>query len=99
MAKVQTRFWFSMYCLTTANGEPPTVLDEIAVRPERREAAPEPGELLPQEPGRSALGQLDQLVDAELRIDLDEQVDVVGHHLEFDHLGFGLGDDFADDRP
>src|SRR5262245_50128231 len=42
--------------------------DEVGVRPEGREPAPEPGELLPQEPARSPLAQLDESVDSELRI-------------------------------
>jgi hypothetical protein len=36
-------------------------------------------------------------VDAKLRIDLNEQVDVVGHDFEFDQIGLGLSHDVLKD--
>jgi hypothetical protein len=37
-------------------------------------------------------------MDAELRIDLHEQMNVVGYHFQLDQLRMGLGNDFSDDR-
>jgi hypothetical protein len=70
---------------------------EIRVSPERRESAPELRKIPPEQPRGSALDCLDELVDSELRINLDEQVDVVWHDLDLDQFGFGLRHDFGDD--
>ena len=47
--------------------------------------------------GRSVLDRLDETVDAELRVDADEEVDVVGHGLELHELGTRFLADLRDD--
>ena len=60
--------------------------DEVAVRPERGDAAPQPRELSPQVMARPTLDALHRAMDAQLRVDRQEQVDMVGHDLHLDDL-------------
>ena len=86
-----------MYCLTTDNGEPPTVETKYELVQSVGSRLLSQGNSCLRKPRRSPLGQLDELVDAELRIDLNEQVDVVGHDLKLDQLRLGLVDDVSQD--
>src|SRR5215475_5826530 len=72
--------------------------DEIAVGPQRRQAALQPREFLSQEPRRSSFDQLDEPVNAELRVAFDQQVNVVGHNLDLKQLYLPLGADLRSDR-
>lgn len=60
--------------------------DEIAVCPKRRESAFEFRKFLTQQTGTATLHQLDQGVDAKLRIDADQNVYMVGHNLDLDQV-------------
>jgi hypothetical protein len=71
--------------------------DEVAVGPQCREPRAKRGELLSHESGGATLDGLHEPVDAELRINADEEVDVVGHGLELDELGSCLLADLGND--
>ena len=77
---------------SAANGR-----DEVAVGPQGWEPGAQGWELLAQEPGGAALDRLDEAVDAGLRVDVDEEVDVIRHGLELDELGTRFLADLRDD--
>lgn len=64
--------------------------NEIGVCPERRQLRCQPIELLPKHPRRSPLDGLHGLVDAELRVYLQEQVDMVGHDFHFEAIDMDI---------
>lgn len=54
--------------LDDAQGRTPDRRDEVAIGPQRREPRLQPRELLPQRTAAPPLGELDELVDTELRV-------------------------------
>ena len=60
--------------------------NKITVRPERGQASPQADKLLPQQAGASTLQSLDQAVNSKLRVNLDQQVNVVGHNFSGDNF-------------
>jgi hypothetical protein len=81
--------------LTTARGAPPTV-EQNHELVHSEGSRPKVGELLAQPARRSPLDQTDESPHTEARIDLDEQVHVIGHHLEADHVDTVLGTHLVD---
>jgi hypothetical protein len=55
---------------------------ELTAVPQRRQSRSKRPEFLPQDAARTAFEPVDDLSDANSRVGLDEQVDVVGHNLE-----------------
>jgi hypothetical protein len=70
----------------------PNCGDEVGVGPERRQSTAKDREFQSEEPGRTALDQLDQSMDSELWIDFDQKMDVIGHHLHLDQLASQFND-------
>lgn len=60
--------------------------DKVTVGPQRRQATLEKGKVLAQFPRTRPLNFFDESVNAVLRIDVDQQVHVIWHHLEFDQI-------------
>jgi hypothetical protein len=71
--------------------------DKVAVCPKRRKSAFEFREFLTQQTGTATLHQLDQGVDAELRIDAHQNVYMVGHNLNLDQVAPRFGGHIAQD--
>ena len=71
--------------------------NEIGVRPERRKPTSQSRKLLPQKPRRPPLDEFDEAVDAKPRINLNQQMNVVGHDLHLDQPGPSLRDDLSRD--
>ncbi len=69
--------------------------DEVAVGPKRRDAALHPRELQAQVMARTGLDALDRLVDGQLRVDLEQQLDMVGRDLHLDDVEAEVGRDLA----
>ena len=70
--------------------------NEVVVRPQCRQPAPQVGELLSEQPRRSSLDLLDKSMDAVLGVDADEDMNVVGHRLHLDELAATVGADLAE---
>jgi hypothetical protein len=64
--------------------------NEVAIGAEGREPGPKRLELLTQKPRRPTLDLLDQPVNPVLGVDPYQQVNVIGHGLQFDDLGIPL---------
>jgi len=78
-------------------GHPSHSRNEVAVRPERGNAAFQPRELCTQVVARPSLDPLHRAVDAQLGIDRQEQVHMVWHDLHLDDLETELVGDFPSD--
>ena len=88
----------SLYVLPyLREGHPSHGRHEVAVRPERGNAAFQPRELRTQVVARPTLDALDRPVDAQLGIDRQEQVHMVWHDLHLDDLETELVGDFPSD--
>jgi hypothetical protein len=70
-----------MYRLMTASGAPPHGRNEVTVGPKRRKVRFQRRTLVSQQPRRSPLNDLDRAIYSELRVDINQQVDVVRHDL------------------
>jgi len=70
--------------------------NEVAIRPEGREATLQLRVLFTEEATATAFDLLNQSMDTKLRVALDEQVDVVGHRFEFDNFTVTFFADFLD---
>src|SRR3989442_1644078 len=75
----------------------PSGRTKIRVRPQRRQLPFEHGKFLAQKPGGPSLDQLHQSMDAQLRIDTYQQMDMIEHHFEFFNLGVVFFADLAND--
>ena len=73
-----------MYFFTMTSGAPAHRGNEVAVGPQRRQAGPQPRKFVAQHPRRAPLQQFHQPVNAELRVAIDEQVDVIRHDFLFE---------------
>lgn len=67
--------------------------DKVAVSPKRRKPGSAPGKFLSQVAGRTTFDTFDNDVDSQLRIDIEQQVYMVGHHF---HLKDFAAQFFAD---
>jgi hypothetical protein len=55
---------------------------KIGIGPQRRQFAPEHREFLAQEVGRTSFDELYHAVNAKLRIDTDQQMDMIWHNFQ-----------------
>ena len=61
--------------------------DEVTFGPQGWQPAPKPGKLLPKQPRGTTFHQPHQPMEAELRIDGNQQMDMVRHDFHLDDLG------------
>jgi hypothetical protein len=71
--------------------------NEVTVGPKRRKAGFKPPKLVSQQPGRPALNRLDHAMYSQLRIDVDQKMDVVWHDVDLNQDAVRFLDSFGND--
>lgn len=72
-----------------------TGCDKRAIRPQRRQPRAEGGEFLAHQARRAAFDQTHEPVDAELRVTANQEMHMIGHDVQFNHLSLTLGGNLA----